>query len=329
MTTFTIGQAYRKDTRWPLEYGYGERNDADILSLVVHTTNGKKGSSFAGECRFLRDSDAVSCGYVVGKAGQIEQLLPDELCGWHAGGTYGPFGNATSIGIECHHAVGEAWTDKQFAALTWLCGVLISRWNIPKVNIETHRKIALPKGRKVDPSDWSDKNFYAWRDGLYNASFADRSVIGVAPSITLTTFVAALKDHHAPLSSTEMGRVYDLCRWVEIDPNFFLHLWMVESGSPLGGSVLQQQTHCPINIKTFRWDGRDSVAYNGSEWATYESFQLGSFESLIHLKQVHGADGRHTVRSIVPVHAPRRDGNDPERIISAILEGMRWTETNR
>lgn len=328
--TFTIGQNYRKDKRWPVGHGYSARpSGAKVLGAIVHSTNGKKGSSFAAECRYLRDSDDVSCGYVVGKVGQIEQILPDELCGWHVGATYGPFGNATTIGIECHHAEGEVWTEKQRAALTWLVGMLIARHGIPKMNIETHRKVALPAGRKVDPSDWGDQAFYAWRDALYLPVTNDRAVIGVQPSISLTAFMAALKDHKAPLTSVEVGRVYDVCRWLEIDPNFFLHLWMVESGSPLGGSALQQQTHCPINIKTFAWVGRDTVAYEGAFWAVYESTQLGAIASLVHLKQVHGAHGRHTVRSIIPVHAPTADGNDPERIIKTILDGMAWTEKNR
>ncbi len=327
---FKIGQNYRKDALYAINHGYSKRPvGTKPLSIAVHTTNGNKGSSFSAECRFLRDSRAVSCGYVVGKAGQIEQILPDELCSWHAGQTYAPFWNETSIGIECHHAIGEQWTEAQVAALTWLCQSLITKWGILKDHLETHRAIALPKGRKVDPSGWSDTDFYTWRDRLYQPANEDRSVIGVAPSISLATFVAALKDHQAPLSATEMSRIYDLCRWLDIDPNFFVHLWMAESGSPLGGSVLQQQTHCPINIKTFLWEGRDSVAYNAANWAAYESFQLGAFESLIHLKQVHGAHGRHTVRSIIPVHAPQTDNNDPERMISAILGGMHWTETNR
>jgi hypothetical protein len=32
--------------------------------------------------------------------------------------------------------------------------------------VETHRKIALPAGRKKDPAGWDDAAFYAWRATL-------------------------------------------------------------------------------------------------------------------------------------------------------------------
>jgi hypothetical protein len=52
-------------------------------------------------------------------------------------------------------------------SLTWRVKQLIDLYGIPKAMIETHRAIALPHGRKVDPSDWSNADFYAWRESLY------------------------------------------------------------------------------------------------------------------------------------------------------------------
>lgn len=157
---------YRKDTRYPLFHGYAGHRGAPT-SIVIHTTNNSRpNTSFAGEALFLRDTDAVSAHYLVGKAGQIVQFLPDELEAWHAGEARAGFGNAESIGIENHVSVGETFTPAQNQALTALVESLMLRWAIPAQRIETHRKIALPKGRKSDPEGWADAAFYAWRDAL-------------------------------------------------------------------------------------------------------------------------------------------------------------------
>lgn len=42
----------------------------------------------------------------------------------------------------------------------------MTRFGIPPALLETHRAIALPKGRKSDPEGFSDADFAAWRAGL-------------------------------------------------------------------------------------------------------------------------------------------------------------------
>ena len=46
--------------------------------------------------------------------------------------------------------------------------------------------------------------------------------------------------------------------------------------------------------------------------------------AVLHLKNVHGAAGRHTVGQIIPVHAPASDGNDPAAFIRSVLDDMRY-----
>src|SRR5215831_15829040 len=55
--------------------GYGSREGVIPSSIVIHTTNGNKGSSFSAEANFLRDSPDVSAHFLVGKAGEIAQIL--------------------------------------------------------------------------------------------------------------------------------------------------------------------------------------------------------------------------------------------------------------
>ena len=78
------------------------------------------------------------------------------------------FNNNNSIGIECHYTPkdgGEgAWTSAMHEALTELVKMLIKKHNITSPDmIETHRRVAVPKGRKIDPSGFSDVDFYVWR----------------------------------------------------------------------------------------------------------------------------------------------------------------------
>jgi hypothetical protein len=137
---------------------------------VIHSTNGNKGSSLAAEAKFLRDSELVSCHDLIGKGGEIIQILPAEFVAWHAGDCKSPWNGLVSIGIEMHHAIGDDYPQAQMDALWHRVSEYIASYGLLKFSIETHRFIALPAGRKVDPSDWSDPDFYAWRDRLFTST---------------------------------------------------------------------------------------------------------------------------------------------------------------
>lgn len=168
-----IDHTWRKDTLLPVGRGYSTRpNHIKPTSIVIHTTNSpRQNTAFDAEARFLQTSIAVSSHYLVGKQGQIAQILHPDLEAYHAGGKQADgtwtaipaFANDHSIGVESHVSQGETWTGSQRTALTWLIRWLMSLYKIPEAMIETHRKIALPKGRKSDPEAWPDDAFYAWR----------------------------------------------------------------------------------------------------------------------------------------------------------------------
>lgn len=164
-----IGQRYSK-LIWAVRRGYDNRPDGvntRIKGLVVHTTNGRIGSSFSGEAKFLRDSPDVSAHFLVGKQGQIELIVPTQLRAWHAGNVVSSrWSNDYTIGIECHYTPGENWTTAMKDALQMLCGYLLYVHGLKAADIETHRFVAFPPKRKVDPSGWTDDSFYAWRSQL-------------------------------------------------------------------------------------------------------------------------------------------------------------------
>ncbi|HEY1016982.1 MAG TPA: peptidoglycan recognition family protein, partial [Herpetosiphonaceae bacterium] len=157
---------YRK-LALPVGNGYDARpNGLGPESVVLHTTNGHHGSSFAAEARYLATAAGVGAHYLVGKQGQIVELLPPGWRAWHAGNALWTWRNSVSIGIECHFTPGEAWPLAGTAALTWLVRRLQATYQIPAARIATHRTVALPAGRKQDPSFWTDAQFGAWLAAL-------------------------------------------------------------------------------------------------------------------------------------------------------------------
>lgn len=163
----TVDRTTYPKAKLPIGSGYDRRPKGKTPSkLIVHTTNGKRGSSFAAEARFIYTSTSIGAHDLIGKKGQIAEFLDAIYRAWHAGVTVPGFGNADAIGIECHVTPGEPWTPEMRDALTWRVQYYRERFDIAVVDIETHRRVALPKGRKIDPSEWPDAEFYAWRAGL-------------------------------------------------------------------------------------------------------------------------------------------------------------------
>ncbi len=152
-------------------------------SIVIHYT---AGSSAASSAKYLsRDNVKASAHLVIGREGEIYQLVPFDTIAWHAGkSSYGSrtWLNKYSIGIELDNAgvltkVGneyQAWfgtkypaeevlyathrnetfprywktyTDKQIESCRQVCRLLIDKFGI--TTIVGHEEIA--PGRKQDP----------------------------------------------------------------------------------------------------------------------------------------------------------------------------------
>ncbi|WP_075349295.1 N-acetylmuramoyl-L-alanine amidase [Algoriphagus marinus] len=97
----------------------------------------------------------VSSHYVIGRDGEVVQMLNDYLRSWHAG--RGRWGNDTdlnsaSIGIELDNNGFEPFTEKQIESLLLVLKRLKAKYGIPTANFIGHSDIA--PGRKVDPSPY-------------------------------------------------------------------------------------------------------------------------------------------------------------------------------
>lgn len=144
--------------------------NANPKTVIVHSTNGAKGSNYKSEANFIYTTPKISAHYLIGKQGQITQFLDTTLRAWHAGAVNDPrFNNNNSVGIECHYTPGEGvWTKEMHDALTYVVQLVAIKHGIklPEL-IETHRRVAIPKGRKIDPSGFLDPEFYVWRNRLF------------------------------------------------------------------------------------------------------------------------------------------------------------------
>ena len=116
----------------------------------------------------------VSSHYVIGKDGQVVQMLNDYLRSWHAG--RGRWGNITdmnsvSIGIELDNNGSETFPEEQINSLLTLLDSLKSKYRIPQKNFIGHSDFA--PSRKNDPNvffPWqilAEKGFGIW----YNPDF--------------------------------------------------------------------------------------------------------------------------------------------------------------
>lgn len=137
-----------------------------IDTLIVHDTETPgvmKATTIANW--FLNPKSEVSAHYIIGKAGEIVQCVPDEKRAWHAGPSRFEGRekvNDFSIGIELVNAQtgSDPFTDAQYASLIALTADLVARYNIPLTHITGHRHVTNYPELKRDPADNFDWERY-------------------------------------------------------------------------------------------------------------------------------------------------------------------------
>ena len=305
---------------------------AHLVGIVLHETAG-----FGTLEWNLKPDVKASFNYLILQNGAIYHYVDEQaFIAWHAGirsvwtingvRYSGADFNDQFVGIEVEGANnGTPITTAQRDSLIALLHYLNQRYDIP-LDVEhcpEHSQIA--PGYKSDAQGFSNAVILELATKTINRDvLPDVTVIGGEPMITVTQFIASMQRHKAPLSVIEMERVYRLAMWLQIEPSFLIALWKHEGGSPFGSSELQQQTFNPLNIKAPRSEWRTIVQSNGVAFYWYESFQLGLFAGVLHLKNHYGARGLTTVREIIPVFAPSSDGNNGEAYIQSVLEDIAY-----
>jgi N-acetylmuramoyl-L-alanine amidase len=119
--------------------------------VILHqTSNGDAATALRTLTNPLK---SVSAHYLIGRDGNVVQLVSEDARAWHAGASW--WGgltdlNSASIGIELDNDGKEPFSDAQIAALLPLLADLKARYKIPAANFIGHADVA-PR-RKSDPS---------------------------------------------------------------------------------------------------------------------------------------------------------------------------------
>jgi N-acetylmuramoyl-L-alanine amidase len=136
----------------------GPRRDGLRPTLIVlHFTAMK--SAQAAITRLCDPNAEVSAHYVIANAGEVAQLVDENMRAWHAGAGswYGQDDiNSRSIGIELDNDSTHPFSEPLMRSLETLLVQIMERWNIPAENVIGHSDLA--PGRKTDPGprfDWA------------------------------------------------------------------------------------------------------------------------------------------------------------------------------
>lgn len=137
--------------------------------VVLHHTGG---NTQQGALNTLTSSARqVSAHYLIGRQGDIVQLVDERQRAWHAGASWWNGQNdinSNSIGIELDNNGTEPFSEPQIQALLRLLADLQARYRLPGANFVGHADVA--PGRKVDPSPWfpwsrlAQQGFGLWCD---------------------------------------------------------------------------------------------------------------------------------------------------------------------
>lgn len=106
---------------------------------------------------FLDPAKRRSAHFVVGKEGQVVQMVPVDRRAWHAGKSVldgVQHVNDYSVGIELvnRNDGTDPYPEAQIQAAAGILRFLRSRYDIPDDRVVSHAQIALPPGRKTDPA---------------------------------------------------------------------------------------------------------------------------------------------------------------------------------
>lgn len=151
-----------RGARWVASPNFNPRrpssNGVDVI--VLHSTCTSTNDTEETVRLFQDPPSQVSSHYVVGKDGQVVQMVSESDRAWHAGDCRWQGRadiNSCSIGIEMVHqdqTPGDDWPDAQIQAVARLLLDIRARHRVPNDHIIFHSECAWPPGRKTDPQSF-------------------------------------------------------------------------------------------------------------------------------------------------------------------------------
>jgi len=142
-----LGQAEYGPANWvkAVNYTTAWRGKGQITTLVIHTVQG----SYKGCISWFQNPKAkVSAHYVIGKNGEITQMVKEKDIAWHVGSA-----NGYTIGFEHEGYVSDPnWaTPKMLDASAKLACHLVKKYGLKATKTHIKGHVELPKQTHTDP----------------------------------------------------------------------------------------------------------------------------------------------------------------------------------
>jgi hypothetical protein len=146
--------AEKPAVKWVRSPNFSARGSGKINKIVLHYTTSR---NINGSISWFQNpASRVSAHYIVGREGEIVQMVRDSDKAWHAAGH-----NDTTIGIEHVAANGDKLSPAQEKATIQLCRWLMAEYRIPKQSVTGHRW--LPNSTSCPGSLWpTEADLRAW-----------------------------------------------------------------------------------------------------------------------------------------------------------------------
>jgi N-acetylmuramoyl-L-alanine amidase len=125
--------------------------------IIVHHSASSKQTTFQNLLRFFALSELVSCHYVVGKMGEVAQIVDENDIAWHAGKSSwqgDSYLNGCSIGIEIL-SDGELFSIEQRKTMVELCKDIMARNHIPPCRVLRHADVSPNRKWDVGEKFWN------------------------------------------------------------------------------------------------------------------------------------------------------------------------------
>lgn len=173
----------------------GHGQFAGVNSIVCHhTATSARAAGDYPSLRIVRDGRSDLPGPLsqlgLGRSGTVYVIAAGVA--WHAGATFYPRqDNWHSIGIEAEHDGLSPWSPVQLAAYVRLVAALREHYEVPLSNVQGHKEVAKPLGRKPDPTfDMTDFRRRVWALGR-RESITSKIRKAIAEKAALTRRITA------------------------------------------------------------------------------------------------------------------------------------------
>lgn len=159
----TVYHSYHAD-----ENHYDEGRTKPIQYGVLHNTEGDDSREWLS----TYPGSGVSIHVLVDRAGVRWNIVDYNDTAWHVGNAKSPYSNSNCLGLEFENrsnawGTHEPYTEAQLNTAAHCIATWEFSYGIPWNCIVRHGDIALPYGRRYDPSNFDLDAFYARVDDWY------------------------------------------------------------------------------------------------------------------------------------------------------------------